>query len=81
MSEDLIDDVFKIAANLREFTRVEVSYEAKNPAKHLNIADKKGAKIFLCLGEDEAKRGEIWYKNLDDASEKRVKIEKLKEEL
>ena len=82
LSPDFIKDIFSLAIKLRQNgLKVECSYEARSPAKHLNIADKKGAKIFLCLGEDEVKNGEIWYKNLENKDEKRIKLENLKAEL
>lgn len=74
----LIDEIFALGTELRKTHKVEISYEAKAPSKHLNAADKKGAKVFLCLGGDEKAKGEIWYKNLDDKSEKRIKISELK---
>lgn len=74
----LIDEIFALGTELRKTHKVEISYEAKSPAKHLGVADKKSAKVFLCLGGDEKAKGEIWYKNLDDKSEKRIKISELK---
>ncbi|ALV24420.1 histidyl-tRNA synthetase [Campylobacter iguaniorum] len=76
-----VNDIYKIAFELRKEHKVEVSYEAKSPNKHLNLADKKNAKIFLCIGEDEAKNSQIWYKNLDTKEEKRINISNLKGEL
>lgn len=82
LSKQLTNKIFSLAIALRESgLKVECSYEAKNPAKHLNTADKRGAKIFLCLGDDEMKNGEIWYKNLENKDEKRIKLENLKDEL
>ena len=73
-----IDEIFALGCELRKTHKVEISYEAKSPAKHLSLADKKGAKVFLCLGSDEKAKGEIWYKNLENKSEKRIKISELK---
>lgn len=78
LESDFIDEIFALGVELRKTHKVEISYEPKAPAKHLNAADKKGAKVFLCLGGDEKAKGEIWYKNLDDKSEKRIKISELK---
>lgn len=78
LEPELVDEIFALGTELRKAHKVEISYEAKAPSKHLNAADKKGAKVFLCLGGDEKAKGEIWYKNLDDKSEKRIKISELK---
>ncbi|OCR90984.1 histidyl-tRNA synthase [Campylobacter fetus subsp. testudinum] len=81
LDEKYIDEIYKIGLKLRKNHKVEISYEAKSPNKHLNLADKKFAKLFLCMGEDEAKNGEIWYKNLENKDEKRIKILNLEGEL
>lgn len=81
LDEKYIDEIYKIGLELRKNHKVEISYEAKSPNKHLNLADKKFAKLFLCMGEDEAKNGEIWYKNLENKDEKRIKILNLEGEL
>ena len=77
----LLDKVYELGAQIRKIRKTEIAYEAKAPSKHLNIADKKGAEIFLCLGSDEAARGEIWYKNLATKEEKKIKFESLKDAL
>ncbi len=81
LDKKYIDEIYKIGFKLRKNYKVEISYEAKSPNKHLNLADKKFAKLFLCMGEDEAKNGEIWYKNLENKNEKRIKILNLEGEL
>ncbi|RUT51266.1 histidine--tRNA ligase [Campylobacter fetus] len=81
LDKKYIDEIYKIGFKLRKNHKVEISYEAKSPNKHLNLADKKFAKLFLCMGEDEAKNGEIWYKNLENKNEKRIKILNLEGEL
>lgn len=81
LDDKFIDEIYTLSLNLRKTFEVEVSYWAKNPAKHLKAADNSNKKIFLCLGEDEYKNGEIWYKNLDNGDDKKIKIKDLKEEL
>ena len=78
LDEKYIKQIYSLGFNLRKKHKVEISYEAKSPNKHLNLADKKLAKIFLCIGEDEAKNGEIWYKNLENRDEKRLSLDGLK---
>ena len=81
LSPNLISQIYKTAQTLRKNYKTEISYEAKNPNKHLNIADKKGFEIFLCLGEDEFSQGQIWYKNLQTKDEKRISIANLEGEI
>lgn len=81
LDEKYIDKIYKIALNLRKNRKIYVNYEAKNLTKHLKNADNNGALEFLCIGEDEAINDEIWYKNLENKTEKRVKILKIEEEL
>ncbi|MCR4941614.1 MAG: histidine--tRNA ligase [Campylobacter sp.] len=76
-----LDSVFALGTKLRSKFVTTISYEAKKIAKHLQIADNKMAKIFLCLGENELKNGEIFYKDLENKSEKTLKISDLQGEL
>ncbi|WP_169763980.1 histidine--tRNA ligase [Campylobacter mucosalis] len=76
-----LDKIFNIATNLRKTHKVEVSFEAKKLAKHLQTADNKNAKILLCIGENELKNDEIWYKNLENKDEKTIKMQNLKDHL
>lgn len=81
LSPNLISQIYKTAQILRKNYKTEISYEAKSPNKHLNIADKKGFEIFLCLGDDEFSQGQIWYKNLQTKDEKRISIANLEGEI
>ena len=81
LNPNLIDEIYKIAQTLRKRYITEISYEAKSPNKHLNIADKKGFEIFLCLGDDEFSQNQIWYKNLKNQDEKRISIANLESEI
>lgn len=81
LDKNFIDQIFKIGNDLRQNFKVEISYEAKNLQKHLKNADAKSAEIFLCIGENEAKNGEIFYKNLATKVEKSVKIAEILKEI
>ena len=81
LNPNLISQIYKTAQILRKNYKTEISYEAKSPNKHLNIADKKGFEIFLCLGDDEFSQGQIWYKNLQTKDEKRISIANLEGEI
>ncbi|EPP8195657.1 histidine--tRNA ligase [Campylobacter lari] len=81
MDEAYIDTIFKLANTLRKKHKVHLSYEAKKLAKHLNQADNANAKIFLCIGEDEVQKEEIFYKNLDSKENKNIKLSNLENEL
>lgn len=65
-----ITRLFTLANSLRQRHKVHLSFEAKKLAKHLNLADLSGAKIFLCMGENEAKENKLFYKDLESKEEK-----------
>ncbi|EAJ6176970.1 histidine--tRNA ligase [Campylobacter lari] len=81
MDEAFVDVIFKLGIILRKKHKVFINYEAKKLAKHLNQADNANAKIFLCIGEDEMQKEEIFYKNLDTKENKNIKIANLENEL
>lgn len=73
--------LFGVAQILRQKYKVNLSYEAKKLAKHLNLADLSGAKIFLCMGENEAKENKLFYKDLESKKERQIEIKNLENEL
>ena len=79
LDEAYIKELLSLANALRQKHKVHLSYEAKKLAKHLNLADTSGAKIFICMGENEARAGRIFYKNLENKEEKSLKISDLKQ--
>lgn len=81
MDADGLDDIYKIAINLRKSLPVLVSYEPKKLQKHLNAADNANARICLCVGEDELKSGKIWLKDLSEKAEKTLDLVDLETEL
>ncbi|MCD8212456.1 MAG: hypothetical protein LUC34_00050 [Campylobacter sp.] len=81
MDEQNLDFIYKLGINLRKNFKIEISYEAKKLQKHLQNADNKGAKIFLCLGENEMKNHQIWYKNFITKTEKNINLDDLQKEL
>lgn len=76
-----IDEIFKLGTILRKNHKVLISYETKKLAKHLNQADISNAKIFLCMGEEEALKEEIFYKNLESKENKNIKLANLENEI
>ena len=76
-----ITRLFTLANSLRQRHKVHLSYEAKKLAKHLNLADLSGAKIFLCMGENEAKENKLFYKDLESKEERQIEIKNLENEL
>lgn len=76
-----ITRLFTLANSLRQRHKVHLSFEAKKLAKHLNLADLSGAKIFLCMGENEAKENKLFYKNLESKEERQIEIKNLENEL
>ncbi|ASM37000.1 histidine--tRNA ligase [Campylobacter sputorum] len=81
LDDKFIDQIYNLCLNLRDEYEVEISYEAKNATKHLKNADNINANVFLCVGENEAKNSEIWYKNLQNKQDKKIKISDIKQEL
>ncbi|WP_348518181.1 histidine--tRNA ligase [Campylobacter sp. CCS1377] len=81
LDETYIDRLLKIATSLRKKHKVILNYEAKKLAKHLENADKIGAEIFLCMGENEAQSQSLFYKNLENKNEKIIKISDLEQNL
>lgn len=76
-----ITRLFGVAQILRQKYKVNLSYEAKKLAKHLNLADLSGAKIFLCMGENEAKENKLFYKDLESKEERQIEIKNLENKL
>lgn len=76
-----ITRLFTLANSLRQRHKVHLSFEAKKLAKHLNLADLNGAKIFLCMGENEAKENKLFYKDLESKEERQIEIKNLENEL
>lgn len=72
-----ITRLFTLANSLRQRHKVHLSFEAKKLAKHLNLADLSGAKIFLCMGENEAKENKLFYKDLESKEERQIEIKNL----
>ena len=76
-----ITRLFTLANSLRQRHKVHLSFETKKLAKHLNLADLSGAKIFLCMGENEAKENKLFYKDLESKEERQIEIKNLENEL
>ena len=76
-----ITRLFTLANSLRQRHKVHLSFEAKKLAKHLNLADLSGTKIFLCMGENEAKENKLFYKDLESKEERQIEIKNLENEL
>lgn len=81
LDDKFIDEIYSLGLDLRKKYKVEVNYEAKNPAKHLKSADNLNKLIFLCIGENEFKNNEIWYKNLENGDDQKIKLSNLEGKL
>ncbi len=75
MDEDGIDIVISLAHKKRKTDKVTVEYKAKNFKNHMKTADKVKAKYFCIIGSNEIENGTMTVKNLEDKSEKTIKIE------
>ncbi len=81
LDDKFIDEIYSLGLNLRKKYKVEVSYDTKNPAKHLKSADNLNKLIFLCIGDNEFKNNEIWYKNLENGDDQKIKLSNLEGKL
>ena len=81
LDEEYIGELLQIATRLRKRRKIYLSYEAKKLAKHLENADKMGFELFLCMGENEAKNGHLFCKNLRFKKDEILEISKLEERL
>ncbi|PKZ29822.1 histidine--tRNA ligase [Campylobacter ureolyticus] len=81
LNDKFINEIYSLGLDLRKKYKVEVSYGAKNPAKHLKSADNLNKLIFLCIGENEFKNNEIWYKNLENGDDQKIKLSNLEGKL
>lgn len=81
LNDKFINEIYSLGLNLRKKYKVEVSYETKNPAKHLKSADNLNKLIFLCIGDNEFKNNEIWYKNLENGDDQKIKLSNLEGKL
>lgn len=60
LNEKCMDRLFKFAINLRQNHKVFFNWLTdKKPKWHLSNADSKGAKFFLCVGENEIKNASM----------------------
>ena len=71
MNNDLLGETLKLASELRsEGVHIEASLEAtKKFGKQFELAEKKGFRYVLILGEDEAKAGTVIIKDLQTGSQ------------
>ncbi|NDJ27887.1 histidine--tRNA ligase [Campylobacter sp. MIT 12-8780] len=81
LDEAFIKELFALSLKLQESKIVHFNHEAKKLAKHLNQADTLGAEVFLCMGEDEAQKQSLFYKNLSTKEEKLIRIKDLEQAL
>ncbi|MBZ7979839.1 histidine--tRNA ligase [Campylobacter sp. RM12642] len=80
LDEELLPIAYKLVDNLRENGKIiNLNYEAKKLAKHLNIANKQNYKYFIAIGSDEASKNEVFFKDLESGEQKSIKYDELKE--
>ena len=65
LEEGLLENVTRLALELRHFASCEFGYRAKKPGKHFEDAVKKGAVFLGLIGPDEANARTISLKNLE----------------
>lgn len=75
MDEEGIDLVVSLAHKKRKTDKVTIEYKAKNFKNHMKAADKANAKYFCIIGSNEIQNSTMTVKNLEDKSERTIKIE------
>lgn len=56
----------------RKSNVVHTNYVVKSLKANLKAADKSGARYFVCIGEDELSKNQIWIKDLEEKEEKTI---------
>ena len=77
LDDEYVPNLLSIAKDLREKQEVFIEYKSKKMANHLKSAAKMDALYCGIIGENEAKEGLIWVKNLNTQEQKVIKIEQL----
>ncbi|NOQ30296.1 MAG: histidine--tRNA ligase [Helicobacteraceae bacterium] len=77
MDENAITTILKATAQKRKSEKAVVEYKPKNLKNHLKGADKLNALYCAVIGENELNDGTIWIKNLEEKTERTVKLEEL----
>ena len=78
MDDSLYNIGFNILKDLREKNiSSDFDYCAKSLKAQLRIAQKKGAKLVVIVGQDEAKQGCVLLKDMEKSTQEKVKIEAL----
>jgi histidyl-tRNA synthetase len=70
--ESELEKIFLLGCELRKDFVTEISYSSKQIKNHLKSADKSGATLFICIGDQEAAKDEVWIKNLDTKEEMKL---------
>ena len=75
MDSSDIDKLFPLAHRKRKSSSVTIEYRAKKLKAHLKGADRINARYCVVIGEDEAKNGTVWVKDLEKSEESILKID------
>ncbi len=75
MNSSDIDKLFPLAHRKRKSSSVTIEYRAKKLKAHLKGADRINARYCVVIGEDEAKNGTVWVKDLEKSEESILKID------
>ncbi len=78
MDDSLYNKGFNILKDLREKNiSSDFDYCAKSLKAQLRIAQKEGAKLVVIIGQEEAKEGCVFLKDMEKSAQEKVKIEDL----
>ncbi len=80
--EVLEKNSFKIVNELRKSgLRSDCDYRGKSLKGQMRVAQKRGARFVIIVGDEELSKGEVVVKNMETSEQGSVKIEKLNEVL
>lgn len=79
IGEEAIDHTYLLMQHLRNDGMIEcdMTFENKNLSAQIKIANRKGAKLLIIVGEDEMKKYAYQVKNLEEKTQEVVEYDKL----
>ncbi len=78
MVPEAVETLLSIARDKRKSERVVVEYSTKSLKAHLKAADKAAVAYAVIIGEDELAAGEVWIKDLRNASDIHIPIDQFR---
>lgn len=70
---EAFEKIMELTIKKRKSNVVHLNYDIKSLKANLKAADKNGAKLFFCIGEDELQNETVWIKDLETKEEQYIK--------